>query len=60
MESFKYDVPDLASGLLLIDALAEYDLFQFKHHVKPDFSNMGGVETYDPLDGWCDVEDDDE
>jgi Superinfection exclusion gene product 17 len=25
---------------------AEYDLFQFKHNIKPDYSNAGGLEEF--------------
>ena len=48
MPSFTFDVPDVATGALLMEALAEYDAFQFRHRVKPDYCNAGGLQR------WCD------
>ena len=30
-----------------LSAFAYYDLFQFEHNVKPDFSNIGGLEVFE-------------
>jgi superinfection exclusion protein gp17 len=63
MEAFRFTVPSLEAGVMLCDALAEYDLFQFEHNVKPDYSNVGGIEWRHPVhtDGeWWAVEPDDE
>lgn len=58
MEAFHRAVPDLATAKCLLDALAYYDMFQYKNHVKPDYSNAGGVEVF--CDGeWQDWYDDD-
>lgn len=63
MKGFIYAVPDLATGKLLADALARYDLFQFENNVKPDYCNTGGVEwkhphfTGDVWESWPDDED---
>jgi len=56
MPAFHVSVPDNKTGKLVLDALAEYDLFQLKHKVKPDFFNAGGLECFSQ-DGdgeWCD------
>ncbi len=42
----------------MLDALANYDLFQFKNKIKPDYCNAGGLERYeadngDGVPGWC-------
>ncbi len=37
-------VADLPQALLLIEALAYYDMFQFENQIKPDYCNAGGVE----------------
>ena len=63
MKSFKYDVPSLDAGVMLCDALAQYDLFQYDNRVKPDYSNAGGISWRHPehTDGeWVDVDPDDE
>ncbi len=28
----------------VMDILAEYDLYQYNHDIKPDYSNAGGIE----------------
>lgn len=63
MKPFTVGVPDIDTGVLLCDALARYDLFQYKHHIKPEFSHGGGISWAHPLatDGeWWDVDPDDE
>jgi hypothetical protein len=41
-----------------MDVLADYDLFQLEHRVKPDYCNAGGLNVYtgdiinDGDDGW--------
>jgi hypothetical protein len=49
MEPFHYPVPDVDSARLLVNALAQYDLFQLEHNIKPDFSNAGGAEWRHPV-----------
>lgn len=36
----------------ILDTLAKYDLFQLANHIKPDFSNAGGLEVFED-DEWC-------
>lgn len=56
MEAFRVYVPTLAEALRLTETLARYDAFQFEHRVKPDYSNVGGIEVFE--DGeWCEIED---
>lgn len=62
MEPFYNDVADYRAGCLLGDILGRYDLFQYEKNVKPDYSNMGGVQWNHPIltEGeWCDMDDDD-
>lgn len=47
MKSFYVQVDTVEIGVKVMDVLAEYDLFQFKNKVKPDYSNAGG------LCHWC-------
>lgn len=65
MKAFRFPVPTLQAAKLLCNALAQYDLFQYKHNVKPDYDNAGGASWRHPeLTGgeWFDFdpEDDDE
>ena len=56
MRPFYVPVSNLAEARLLIDALADYDLFQLKHHIKPDYSNIGGLQVRDEGE-WVDWDD---
>ncbi len=60
MVAFEFPVSTLEEGAKFLNVLADYDLFQFEHRVKPDYSNMGAITRYeDDGDGgfnWFDVE----
>jgi hypothetical protein len=43
---FEYPVKNLAEAKKLLDVLAQYDLFQFEHHIKPDYANAGGLQEF--------------
>jgi hypothetical protein len=52
---FHVAVESPAQAVLLLNALAEYDLFQFTNRIKPDYCNAGGLECFsqDGDDEWC-------
>ena len=53
MQSFYYPVKSVRDGALLLDVLAKYDKFEYENNVKPDYSNVGGLQMFE--DGeWCD------
>jgi len=60
MNSFEYPVNSPQEAFILLDALAEYDLFQLENNIKPDYSNVGGLMVFDEelideiedCDGW--------
>jgi hypothetical protein len=66
MDAFRVDVDSVAEGAKLLNTLARYDEFQFEQSIKPDYSNAGGLEMFDPDDkedselgswvSWCDEE----
>ena len=47
MKAFYVEVSNLAEANLLIETLAQYDDFQFKNKIKPDYSNVGGLQRWD-------------
>lgn len=51
MPMFTVPVRTFREARLLLNTLADYDAFQFKHRVKPDYCNAGGLQMFDPLDG---------
>lgn len=59
MKSFIREVPDLATAKILVEVLADYDLFQYDNNIKPDYSNAGGIEVWE--DGeWVEVPEEEE
>lgn len=56
---FEVAVASVEEGAKLLDVLADYDAFQFKNRIKPDYCNAGGLVQLDD-DGewtdWCDDE----
>lgn len=44
---FKIVVQDLHQARFLLNTLAGYDDYQFKNKIKPDYSNVGGLEVYE-------------
>ena len=56
MKAFRVPVKDQEQAVLLLRTLAEYDLFQLRENIKPDFCNAGGLEVFE--DGeWCEWSD---
>ena len=49
--AFEWPVTDVASGVLLLDVLAEYDRFQYENNVTEDYCNAGGIRR------WCENSD---
>jgi hypothetical protein len=45
---FHVAVQSLAEAKLVLNALAQYDLFQFDNHIKPDYANAQGLEIAEP------------
>jgi hypothetical protein len=61
MDAFHVPVPDLKTASLILDTLARYDLFQYENNVKPDYSNVGGLQVFEDgewIDWWSDDGDD--
>ena len=57
MKPFQVYSDDLGYLVKLRDVLAEYDLFQFEHKVKPDYSSATFIECKDDDDEWCGMDD---
>ena len=55
---FHVNVSSTQEAVFLMNVLADYDLFQYENHIKPDYSNVGGLEVFE--DGeWFDWSDED-
>lgn len=44
---FEVSVSSVAEGAKLVKVLADYDLFQYKNKIKPDYCNAGGLVEFD-------------
>lgn len=51
---FEVPVESIAEGVKLMDILAKYDIFQFENHIKPEYSNAGGLMMIDSDGEWTD------
>ena len=57
-KSFLVPVNTIAEAKLILKTLADYDIFQFKNRIKPDYCNAGGLMRFERGD-WTDWYDDD-
>jgi hypothetical protein len=55
MDAFFVPVETVEQGRWLERVLADYDIFQFENGVKPDYSNVGGVQVFEH-DEWIDMD----
>ena len=54
-QTFYIPVETVEDGKKMMDILAAYDLFQLQNNVKPDYSNVGGLQMWDEEEKeWCD------
>lgn len=44
--AFHVGVAGIDEAIDVINMLANYDLFQFNHKIKPDYANASGLEEY--------------
>lgn len=52
-KSFYVKVGSVEEAVKIMRVLADYDLFQLKHKVKPDYTNAGGLEVWvEDCDGY--------
>lgn len=58
MKSFMVEVPTVEEGVRMMNALADYDLFQLENNIKPDYCNVNGLHMWDEsvpdADKWVD------
>lgn len=47
MKPFTREVDSVKEGVKLLETLALYDIFQLENNIKPDYSNVGGLEMFE-------------
>jgi len=58
MKAFEMPVKSVEEAAVLLWAFAQYDLFQYKNNVKPDYCNAGGLAVYEEGE-WIEWENED-
>ena len=53
---FQVECKDHSEAEKLVEVLADYDLFQYEHNIKPDYCNVGGIQAFEEDDDWCDCD----
>ncbi|HHT4259157.1 TPA: superinfection exclusion protein [Klebsiella variicola] len=47
MKPFYVEVSSVREGVHMMDTLARYDAFQLENNIKPDYSNVNGLQVFD-------------
>jgi len=47
MKAFFVEVSSVEEGVRMMDALANYDIFQCENNIKPDYCNANGLQMWD-------------
>ena len=47
VKNFYVEVSSIEEAWRVLNTLWEYDLFQYSHHIKPDYCNASGLEVFD-------------
>jgi hypothetical protein len=47
MKAFEVSVKNTEEAIIILDVLADYDIFQYENNVKPDYCNVQGLLVYD-------------
>lgn len=54
-EVFYIPIGRVEEGKKVMDLLSAYDAFQLQNRVKPNYTNVGGIELWDETEQeWCD------
>lgn len=60
MKSFNVEVSSIEEAWRILNILWDYDDFQYKNEIKPDYASVSGLQYYDEEEKeWYDWEDDD-
>ena len=58
MKYFEVPVKNTDEAVLILETLANYDIFQFENNIKPDYCNAGGLIVFENGE-WCEWENED-
>lgn len=54
---YSEEVTSFASAQAIDKTLGRYDEFQYENNIKPDFSNVGGIQRWDETDNaWVGID----
>lgn len=46
-KKFHVSVINIEQAKIILNTLAQYDIFQFENSIKPDYCNAGGLEVFE-------------
>ncbi|EJD6109780.1 superinfection exclusion protein [Morganella morganii] len=49
-KAFNVDVESVTEAVKVMETLAAYDQFQYDNNIKPDYSNMNGLNIFNEID----------
>ena len=55
-KTFYVEVKSVEEGNKIINILAQYDEFQYKNNIKPDYSSAGGMQQLTKNKNWEDID----
>lgn len=59
VKNFYVEVESIEQAWKILNTLWDYDLFQYKNNIKPDYCNASGLEYFDEEEQeWCEWYDD--
>ncbi len=47
MKAFTVNIKNTDEAILILNTLDYYDRFQYENNIKPDYSNVGGLNIYE-------------
>lgn len=47
MKAFHVSVKNVRDAKIVMKVLEDYDIFQYRNHVKPDYCNAGGLNVFE-------------
>lgn len=57
MTAFEVEKPTASEAQAALDLITDFSIFEFENKVKPDYSDVGGVQEWDETDQeWIDYE----
>jgi hypothetical protein len=58
-KAFEVETDSLAEAVKIENLLVDFSIFEYDNHIKPDYSDAGGVDEWDEEEGeWSSLDED--